>query len=354
MPVVTISKYAVRQWAEGPGAARAARWVLGGCVVLIAYTAAGLTWQFLPTPPAAVAPPAPPKSVATTTTGGLAAKDYTALSNLHLFGEYKPPEVAPLQPVATNEPAVETQLRLNLLGILYDDKPEAARAMIANEQGEEDTYGIGAQVVPGAKIEEIHPDHVILSRNGKREMLKLPEDKFAEGEYDPNPVNSANYGGGAPQYDANYTPPPPPTDYNSGGQQYSPYGENPYNQNPTSGGSVASNNVSPQPSLADGKSMRQLREELSQHPERIGSLIRAAPVNKGGKFRGFRVSPGRDPKLFHQLGLKSGDVVTSVNGIVLDHASKGFQAMQQIATANSVAITVERKGQTKQFFVTMD
>lgn len=354
MPVVTLQKYAIRQWAEGPGAAQAARWVMGGCVLLIAHAAATLTWNLLPSPPPAVAPPAAPQ-VATTSASAAnssAVKDYTALTNLHLFGEYKAPAVEPTQTVEA-PPPVETQLRLNLLGILYDDTPEHARAMIANEQGEEESYGVGAQVVPGAKIEEIHQDHIIISRGGKREILKLPEDKFAEGEYDPNPVNSNTYNSYSGGSDAGYAP-PPPTDYNSGGQQYSPYGENPYNQNPTNGGRVANSGASPKPSITDGKSMRQLREELVQNPQKIGSLIRAAPVNKGNKFRGFRVSPGRDPKLFHQLGLKSGDIVTSVNGIALDHPSKGFQAMQQIATAASVAITVERKGQTKQFFVTMD
>lgn len=59
---------------------------------------------------------------------------------------------------------------------------------------------------------------------------------------------------------------------------------------------------------------------------------------------GFRVNPGRDRKAFEALGLKPGDVVTDINGTVLDDASKGLQVYKALGETTQANVTVLRDG----------
>ena len=84
------------------------------------------------------------------------------------------------QPVQTNIPieAPETKLQLILRGALSSDDPEHARAIIADPRGKEEQYAIGEELPGNAELSEIHPDRVILKRNGRFETLRLPKDKM--------------------------------------------------------------------------------------------------------------------------------------------------------------------------------
>ena len=105
---------------------RIARIVALGLLVLVTWTAAGLTWQWL-TPP----PPLPEAgSVAPARTPpGETPVSIRALVATHLFGQ------ASVIPVSAKGPIVapETRLRLSLHGVSSDD-PKLALAIIAKER----------------------------------------------------------------------------------------------------------------------------------------------------------------------------------------------------------------------------
>jgi hypothetical protein len=64
-----------------------------------------------------------------------------------------------------------------------------------------------------------------------------------------------------------------------------------------------------------------------------------------GKLRGFRAFPGRNRQIFSKLGLKSGDLVTAINGTPLDDPQRSQDVFNTIQTSDHVTVTVERGGQ---------
>ena len=62
---------------------------------------------------------------------------------------------------------------------------------------------------------------------------------------------------------------------------------------------------------------------------------------------GFRVNPGRDRATFEALGLRPGDVVTDINGTVLDDPSRGLQVFQALGEATKANVTMLRDGVPK-------
>ena len=72
--------------------------------------------------------------------------------------------------------------------------------------------------------------------------------------------------------------------------------------------------------------------------------MRPAPHVQEGQIVGFRVNPGRDRAAFEALGFQPGDVVTDINGTVLDDVSQGLQVFQSLGEATQANVTVLRDG----------
>jgi general secretion pathway protein C len=62
-------------------------------------------------------------------------------------------------------------------------------------------------------------------------------------------------------------------------------------------------------------------------------------------LRGFRAYPGRNRAIFNKLGLKPGDLVTAINGTMLDDPQHSQEVFNTIQTSDHVTVTVERAGQ---------
>ena len=87
-----------------------------------------------------------------------------------------------------------------------------------------------------------------------------------------------------------------------------------------------------------------LRNVISQNASRLTDIVRLAPHVQEGQVIGFRVNPGRDRESFEALGLLPGDIVTDINGVVLDDASRGLQAFEALGEATMANVTVLREG----------
>ena len=87
-----------------------------------------------------------------------------------------------------------------------------------------------------------------------------------------------------------------------------------------------------------------LREAIVANASRIGDVMRVAPHVQEGQVVGFRLTPGRDRAAFEALGLQSGDVVTDINGTVLDDPSQGLQVVQALGESTTANVTVLRDG----------
>jgi general secretion pathway protein C len=78
----------------------------------------------------------------------------------------------------------------------------------------------------------------------------------------------------------------------------------------------------------------------------LAGLLRAQPVFAQGKLAGYRIFPQgpQGPRAFQQLGLRPGDLVTSINGTDLDDPSRAVEILQTLSSSASAQLTVTRNG----------
>lgn len=211
--------------------------------------------------------------------------DAGRIAERHLFGT----------PAASPGPqnAPDTTLALTLHGIVAGRGPQDSRALIV-ANGDEEPYAVGAQLPGGAVIRSIYPDRVMLERGGRVEALRLPK---------------GDSGGGM-------------------------------NTGPTA-------SEMPSPMNAVPQNLGQLRQAIANNPERLMDAVRAMPVMQQGKLTGYRIYPAGNPSIFNQLGLRPGDVVTSINGIPLTDPAQSMRILASVKTAEQVSITLLRNGQSQ-------
>jgi general secretion pathway protein C len=260
--------------------------VAAALVLLIAHQLAELTWLMVPSSTADR--PAPTVAALPTSVKRASSSDLSAIADAHLFGVPKLDEPAPV-PTPTVVDAPDTTLGVKLTGLVAYDDPAAGQAIIASGRSQEKKYAVGQAIEggSGASVHAVYRDRVILNRNGRLEALRLPKETSAA-------VRTA-----APM------PAPPP----------------------------------PEPEQDDS-----LREAISNNATKLTDVLRIAPQVQGGQMIGFRLNPGRDRATFDALGLKAGDVVTDINGTVLDDPGKGLQVFQALGEATQANVTVLRDG----------
>lgn len=208
------------------------------------------------------------------------------VAGMHLFG---------VAGVSNTGTAPETTLALTLRGIVAATRGNTDSRAIIAAGGNEQTYAVGAQLPGGAVIRAIYPDHVMLEVNGSLQSLSLPK----------------SAGGGS---DTAALAAPAAT--------------------PIYGSTL--------PPMAN---LGELRQQLVNHPERLLDVVRAMPVMENGKLAGYRVFPVANSRVFSQLGLQPGDVVTAVNGMSLDNPAQSMQVLNNLRTSDQISITFLRNGQ---------
>ena len=262
-------------------------------VVWIAWLLAATTWSILnKTQPVETAPP---EAVPVTPQVNQQEELVRQLPNWHLFGEAAQEAEPVKQAVPVDAP--DTRLKLILHGTFSSDDPELARAIIADERGNEEMYAKG-DILPGdAELSEIQSDKVILLRGGRYETLRLPREETA-----------------------------------GGGTIISVATES------TSSPETVDNDTS--------ERLQSLRQNLKRNPNSLFGLVRTIPKKDDhGKMIGYTLQPGREPELFEQMGLKPGDIVTRLNDISLDNLASGMQALKSAQSGDTVSMTVLRGNQ---------
>jgi len=268
-------------------------------IALAAYAAAQLTWRFIPSSEASLAPP---QFVATTNVsnnnrGGV---DANRLVSHHLFGKADKSALGK----ATDPVVRATRLPLTLRGVIASDQLDTARAIISAPNAGELSYAIGSTLPGNAKLEEIHTHQIILSRNGQLETLLLPNDK--EGvDYRVAPMSS-------------------PVAENAGDEAL-----------------IATPD--------------QFRDALLDEPESLAGLVNTIPkTNAQGRLIGFQLQPGKDTGFLQRFGLQPGDVLTSVNGIQLNSPVRALEVIRELGEAGQVTVEVLRDDVPQSFVFSFD
>jgi general secretion pathway protein C len=250
-------------------------------VIAIAYQLAQLTWTLVPGSASAAAPASRPA----TDDNAAPSTDLSGLTDSHLFGEAAE-QAAPVVTEVIDAP--ETTLSLTLKGILAVEADGKGSVIISSNRGDDKTYQVGQSIdgADGATLHSVYADRVLLDRNGRLETLRLPKEL------------------------------------------------------PASGSPTAMASPLPQAAAPSGS----LREVISENATRLQDIVRLAPHVQEGQVVGFRVNPGRDRAAFEALGLRAGDVVTDINGTVLDDPSQGLQVFQSLGETTQANVTVLRDG----------
>ncbi len=253
-------------------------------VVLIAYSSATLVWQILAPPPTLDIGVVEDKAPLVQQKKQTPRYDLK-IAKLHLFGKTSQ---RPIQDVRT---APKTRLNLTLRGV-YATEADDAMAIIANGGANERFYHIGDSIPGGAILKAVYPDRVLLERNAKMETLPMPK-----GEGTGIDIK----------------------------RDFSP---------------SATAAVSPDA----GHRLSRIRKQILKNPSQLGKMIQAKPVTENGRFKGYRLTPRGNSKLFDGFGLEAGDIVTAVNGISIDRPEKGLNALQKLVNAPEVTVTLLREG----------
>jgi general secretion pathway protein C len=176
-----------------------------------------------------------------------------------------------------------TSLNLTLFGVRANEASGGGSAIIAGEDGIQNSYGVGEEVAPGVILESVAFDHVILSRGGVKESLYLDQSVPAETV---GAAPAAAAPGGAPEG--------------------------------STGGTAALN------------------------PDTIQRAIGFAPRNEGGRVTGIVLQPRDDGTMLRLAGFQPGDVITGVNGRPVTSAA---DIAAQLRAGARLSIEIERGGQ---------
>lgn len=238
--------------------------------------------------------------------------DIRVVAQASIFGE-KSKEVAQSKPKPIPvEEVKKSSLNVKLRAVYVSENQKAANATLEIKPGQQEVLFIGDKFSGGAELLEVHPNQIIISRNGSREAILMEE--FAPS------------GSGI----ASYAPP-------SG----------------ASGGQKSSRKIDKRNDRTASRELQRLRSEFKTNPGSITKFITGTEHMVNGEFVGFKIRPGRNRRLFNRLGLKRDDVVTSINGTALSNMQAAMTMMGQIDSVEELSLTVQRGNEelTLQFTV---
>ena len=89
-------------------------------------------------------------------------------------------------------------------------------------------------------------------------------------------------------------------------------------------------------------------EKLLANPAQLTRQARIVPAVRDGETKGYKfygIRPGSLPKL---LGMKNGDLLTSVNGHQLESLDQAMDLYNKLRRASHLSVTIERQGETIQ------
>ena len=297
-------------------------------VIALGVTLANLLWMIL-TPAPSIAQAANRQNAGQESILARQENYGKLIADQHLFGaipKAAPKKIKAPEPVKVAAPVkAPVKLNLKLYGIISSKNEDGGFAMISYNGKTQEVFSPGEPIpkkLPGEEevmsigvmVTKISKESVTIDNNGTEQILELPNS-------DKNSRSTA--------------------------------------QNVTRAQTAAARPRIIKPQLAKGangaaapaintsggiQTLAQLREEAMVNPNVIMTIITPSIVRENGQMTGVRVYPSRNRKMFRALGLRNGDVITQVNGIIIDDQSKGMAVFQQLAEASSLEIHIKRGG----------
>ncbi|HPQ96644.1 MAG: hypothetical protein KDI44_05205 [Thiothrix sp.] len=372
-------------------------------IIVSGFLLARLTWTLFPADPGITESP---MSMADTGVTVIPAHARAAdigqeIANLHLLGVYKPPPKEqpkpPPAPVAAKPapapPPPKPRTPIKLVGVY--SLPGKAGVALVDIQGNQSVIGIGENIGDsGAVLSRVYDNQVDITwKEGDQETLSMPRlETSSQGaiiveipemppdpvyEPIPDPTLDQSVTGDQQQdvpVDPGVQPPadeavpglpvpglPLPPDAPRPGLPISgqaqpglpvatlgTQGSNVASQQTRSGGAGAAAqaiSAGGRPGRENNVTLGAFREQVMENNLNLLKVVRPSPARENGQLIGFRIRPGSNRVLFQQTGLRSGDIVTEINGMPLSNNNLSRQAMQNLASSSGATLTVLRNGQ---------
>ena len=219
------------------------------------------------------------------------------IKRLNLFGDYN---AEPIEEKEVTDAPV-TRLNLTLTGVVSSSVKDQGAAIIKN-RNQQQTYGIGEKIEgTNASLKEVYADRVIIKNGSSSETLMLD------------------------------------------GVDYNKISNQSINQPIQAPVTISQPNTRDLGRRTLSDDAIQASKELQDQPASFIDYIAVSPHRPNGELLGYRVSPGKKPALFKAAGLKSGDVITDINGLDLTDMQQTLEAMNMLKELQSLQISVQRE-----------
>lgn len=78
--------------------------------------------------------------------------------------------------------------------------------------------------------------------------------------------------------------------------------------------------------------------------EPLTDYVRPSPVFVNGQLHGYALFAGRKARVFSELGLQSGDVITRINGAPVSTSSDSLAVLESLTKGDALSVVIEREG----------
>ncbi len=270
------------------------------CSYFLADLSALVIGDYLPSPSTS----GPKPKLSSSTTQGRQSSDYPSVVARNLFSSKGliPGEDDQGGGADPNAMPVKTTLPLNLIGTLIMSNPLHSLATIEDKSASQ-IYPVGIDdEVPGKlKVQTIESRRVIFvnKMSGRKEYVELPEDPDG---------------------------PRLPTRIGGGGM---------------GGGNTAIERLAPsQFSVPRGEVDRALANF-----NKLLTDARAEPASDdGGLPAGFKITQIIPGSLYDKLGIQNGDVISGVNGQLINDPGKAFELFNELKNSNHMELQIKKNG----------
>jgi len=184
-----------------------------------------------------------------------------------------------------------TDLKLKLLGTITGDEKEAYAVIEDTAIRDQDLYRVG-DTIQNATVKMILREKVVLNVNGKDEILGIEKVTGSPGLRKPS----------------------------------------------SRPGATSSQNITVNRSQID-TAVKDVNTLMKQ--------IRIRPHFKNGQPDGFRLTGIRPDSIFYKMGLKSGDIITGVDGKDIESVDDALKFYQSLQSSSKVQLQIKRRGRSK-------
>jgi general secretion pathway protein C len=282
-----------------------------------------------------------PTSLGRVTSSVNAATDLTTRRPFHL--EDPPPPPAPEPEKVEEAPAPETvsdtleesKLPINLIGTFVASVPDYSYATL-QISGENKIASQGSEYLEGkARVVKIAAGHIVLKEDSRYTYIQVWKKTADAGAKPADVTQIPGYIGPPKNPPPNPTPgspapPTPPAEPAAGGD---------------SGGDIAQGVT--KTGAYDYSIDRKMLDNQLKDLSKLQQEARPVPHYKDNQYQGFKLVGVRPGGLYRAIGIRSGDVITAVNGNKIDSPNKALELFEQLKSSSNISLEIERRGQPK-------